>query len=410
MGPRQGVPDEMPEGSAGVTQRLKGDIRLVITQCSTFRTTDVGKYAWGRLAHFQNVEAVTAQIMELHHLPERHRPNAKRQATQLRQCLMQAREYYDASRSVTLATRPVLLYYAAMSLALAEVLMKQSADSRLEKLREFHGCHGLQLSSANSVSPSDTLTVAASALKAKPQTAPDGSARGTFEVWRRSSRELPIVGRYTQGHEGSNTTTTGVNVLMSGFDVEPDPYPANGLSLLDALLGLPQMVETLATYGVMPKLVRATCTAKRVHTNQDPSISIIVHPMLPATLDDFMNLVAFAPRGLHRVNVTEYPNGIGLQFPGTTDVPGRLPWSICTDVNNTWFSARQESLNEFGLIYVALHIAGNFARYYPDKWLAHIEVSSPLALVIDRLTEVAFDRVPLLVTSELMRRHFVEEA
>jgi hypothetical protein len=123
-----------------------------------------------------------------------------------------------------------------------------------------------------------------------------------------------------------------------------------------------------------------------------------------------MNLVEFAPRGLHRVNITEYPNGIGLQFPGALDVPGRLPWSIGTDVGNTWFSTRREFLNEFGLIYVALHIAGNFARYYPDKWLAHIEASSPLALVIDRLTEVAFDRVPLLVASELTRRYFVEEA
>ena len=387
-----------------------GRYRLIITECSTFRTTDVGKYAWGRLAHFQNIEAVTGQITDLHQLPQQQRSNARKQATQLRQCLMQAREYYDAARSVSLATRPVLLYYAVMSLALAEVLMKQSADSRLEKLREFHGCHGLQLSLANAVAPPDSLDLAATALRAKPQTAPDGSPRGTFEVWRRSSRELPIVGRYSQTHEGNITTTSRVQALMAGSDVEPEAYPKSGLSLLDALLGLPQMVEILAAYGVRPKLVRATCTALSGGDNPEPSITIIVHPALPSTMNDFMELVSFAPRGLERVNVTEYPNGIMLQFPGSIDVPGKVPWGVCPDVNNTWFSARQESLNEFGLLYVALHIAGNFARYYPDKWLAHIEVSSPLALVIDRLTEVAFDRVPLLVAGELSRRCLVAEA
>ncbi|WP_186023125.1 YaaC family protein [Burkholderia gladioli] len=383
---------------------------MIITGCGTYRTSDLGKYAWGRLAHFQNVEAVTHEIVTLHNLPERHRANARKQATQLRQCLMQAREYYDAARAVSLATRPVLLYYAVMSLALAEVLMKQSADSRLEKLREFHGCHGLQLSIADSVSPSDSLTVAANALRAKPQTAPNGAARGTFEVWRRSSRELPIVGRYTETHDGGHMSTLGISALMAGSDLEPEAYPVNGRSLLDALVGLPQMIEILASYGVVPKLVRATCTAKGGTAAQEPSISIVVHPTRPVVMDGFMNLVKFAPRGLHRVSIEEYPRGIHLSFPLDVDVPGQLPWGTSIDAGNTWFSARNESLNEFGLIYVALHIAGNFARYYPDKWLGHIEVSSPLALVIDRLTEVAFDRAPLLVACELMRRYLVAES
>lgn len=346
--------------------------------------------------------------MELHQLPDKHRANARRQATQLRQCLMQAREYCDAAQAVSLATRPVLLYYAVMSLALAEILLKQSADSRLERLREFHGCHGLQLSLASSIAPSDSLEVAATSMRAKPQTAPDGSARGTFEVWRRSSRELPIVGWYSRDAEGG-TQTSSVRALMAGADVEPDPYPASGLTLLDAMLGLPQLEEILVTYGVAPKLVRATCTAASTRTNPDPVLSIVVHPAPPETMTDFMNLVEFAPRGLHRVLITEFPSGVGLRFPATPDVPGRLPWAISTNVDNTWFSARQDSLNEFGLIYVALHIAGNFARYYPDKWLGHIEDSSPLALVIDRLTEVAFDRVPLLVAGELARRCFIAE-
>jgi hypothetical protein len=379
---------------------------MLINGCATFRAADASKYAWGRLGHFLNVDAVTKLIVDAHKLPQDQRPNAKRQATQLRQCLMQAREYYDAASTVGPATRPVLLYYAIMSMALCEVLFKQSADSRLEKLREMHGCHGLALSLANAAKPTDTLEESAQALTAKPQTAPDGSARGTFEVWRKSSREWPIVGRFYQTMDNHVQTSMPL-ALMLGADVEPDRYPATGRSLLDVLKGLPQMAEFLEIYGITPDLVRGTCTARRASPDAEPIFSLVIHPTLSHLVDKFKDLVSFAPRGAHRLIIQDYPTGLALSFPSGPDTPGQIPWAICPDLENTWFATRKESLNEFGLLYVALHIAGNFARYYPDKWLAHIEASSPLALAIDRLTDIAFERTPLLLVSELSQRCFV---
>jgi hypothetical protein len=379
---------------------------MLIKACTTFRAADASKYAWGRLGHFQNVDAVTKLIVDAHKLPQDQRPNAKKQATQLRQCLMQAREYYDAASTVGPATRPVLLYYAIMSMALCEVLFKQSADSRLEKLREMHGCHGLALSLASAVKPADTLEESAQALRAKPQTAPDGSARGTFEVWRKSSREWPIVGLFHQTMDNFLQTSMP-HTLMLGSDVEPDRYPAAGRSLLDVLKGLPQMAEFLEIYGVTPDLVRATCNLRRANQHDDAIFHMIVHPTAPHLVKGFEELVSFAPRGAHRLLINDYPTGLGLTFPIGADTPGQFPWAICTNLENTWFATRTESLNEFGLLYVALHIAGNFARYYPDKWLAHIEASSPLALTIDRLTDIAFERTPLLLLGELSQRCFV---
>ncbi|MGO4153588.1 YaaC family protein [Cupriavidus sp. YAF13] len=383
---------------------------MIIQKCATFTATDTAKYAWTRLKHFQNIDAVALQIMSLHGLPERHRPNAKRQAAQLRQCLMQAGEYFEAAKAVSLATRPVLLYYSIMSLALCEVLLKQTADSRLEKLRERHGCHGLQLSIASLLDASTPLHEAAAALKAKPQTAPDGSARGTFEVWRRSSRETPVCGIYSQPTPDGTGTTSGYRVLMIGADHEPEAFPTAGYSLFDVLVGLPQMAEFLPLYNFPAHLARATCSAQWVPEQESAIIRLVIHPTLTKLLDDFSHLVAFAPRGAHRLVVREFPSGFLLEFPWGQDAPGSLPWSISPNTSNTWFSTRRESLNEFGLLYVGLHIAGNFARYYPDKWLAHIEASSPLALAIDKLTEIAMDRAPLLTLSELTRSYFVPEA
>jgi hypothetical protein len=59
------------------------------------------------------------------------------------------------------------------------------------------------------------------------------------------------------------------------------------------------------------------------------------------------------------------------------------------------------TLNEFGYFYLALFLAGNYARYFPDKWLFDVETASPLALAIERLCEISEWRVPWLALCEM---------
>jgi hypothetical protein len=68
-----------------------------------------------------------------------------------------------------------------------------------------------------------------------------------------------------------------------------------------------------------------------------------------------------------------------------------------------------QPLNEFGFIYVALFIAGNYARYYPDRWVSDVENSTPLALAIEELLAVAETRMPWLILSELSGSYHVFE-
>jgi hypothetical protein len=71
------------------------------------------------------------------------------------------------------------------------------------------------------------------------------------------------------------------------------------------------------------------------------------------------------------------------------------------------FWTDRRCLNEFGYYYVALLIAGNYVRYYPDRWLRDVERSTPLAMAIEQLCAVAEWRVPWLTLSELRRIMFV---
>jgi hypothetical protein len=88
---------------------------MIITATTAVTDTDFERYGWTGLRRFHNVEAVQTQLSDLHKVP-RNNPNVKKQATQIRYCLQQAREYFDAANAVSLATKPVLLYYSIMNL------------------------------------------------------------------------------------------------------------------------------------------------------------------------------------------------------------------------------------------------------------------------------------------------------
>lgn len=86
-----------------------------------------------------------------------------------------------------------------------------------------------------------------------------------------------------------------------------------------------------------------------------------------------------------------------------------FPQSSMLSKDEVRFFATNHPLNEFGLFYVALYIAGNYARYFPDKWMRDIDCASPLALAVEELLVQAAQRVPLLALSELTRNYLVPD-
>jgi hypothetical protein len=116
---------------------------MIISTATEVVTSDPEAYAWANLRKFQNVELVEQSIMRLNSSDPPSRRNARKQARQIRYCLIQAREYFTAAKAVSLATKPTLQYYGVMSLALAEILLKQTGDSSLDRARHHHRHHGL---------------------------------------------------------------------------------------------------------------------------------------------------------------------------------------------------------------------------------------------------------------------------
>jgi hypothetical protein len=115
-----------------------------------------------------------------------------------------------------------------------------------------------------------------------------------------------------------------------------------------------------------------------------------------------------------RTNLREAPSGGGgildltldpISGAPNMDMPHGSPWT--REEIRFWPSS--QPLNEFGFLYVALFIAGNYTRYFPDKWLRDVESSTPLAVAIEELTDLAEWRAPWLCLCELGRNCLVRE-
>ena len=354
-------------------------------------------FAWSNLRRFANTAAVAEQIVQRFNLLKSQQKNAKKQAAQISFALSQAKEYFDAAKGASLATRPVQLYYGCMALALSEILWKGDGRVSIDKLRSSDGRHGL-IFSREAEQPLRGVEHL-DRLRAKPD------LRGTFGVWKRFARNSPLAGQGRflaqdgTGHEGPT-------LIARAADVEGPPLPASGVSLLDCAKNLPTLYESLGVFGVKSNLVRATLERLEQKTNAEIEITdtVVIHPNSIESIEAVQSEFLVSPRMVEYVSVTQPHSGLRVQFKFTSNDPGphfSLPEGTSVSPKQTYLRPKNSILSEFGYIYVALYVSGMFSRYFPDIWMQHLNQNSELALFIEMICEQAVQRLPLLTLTEL---------
>lgn len=381
---------------------------MIISNVKKVRTIDRAAYAWAGLRKYQNLDMVTHRLTSIHGVPKKFKGDVRKQALQLRYCLVQAREYFAAAAAVSIATKPNLLYYGIMSLALAEILFKQSGNSSLDRARSENRHHGLTMSLAGTPRPA-SLAEASDLLRAYPMET-GGVRRGTFELWHRGVREHPIPGNATQ-YLSQQGSTTSFQVLWGVEDLPYPPVPVTGLSLKECFQSLPFMCDHVESAGLRTNFVRGTC---RVNLWPGPEWrtehTFILHP--DAKVQSLLHQLVVNANAVDRIDLVEVSTGIRLKLSsdwiqGRTGLRVPPAVSVNTDEWRMWSTC--PPLNEFGYLYAALYLAGNYARYFPDKWLADVESSSPIAIAIEELCSIAEWRAPWLSLSELDQTLYVCE-
>ena len=382
---------------------------MIANTGSEFRSNDIAKYAWSGLKKFQNRVLTEAALIKLHSVPRKHFKNAEKQADQIRYCLIQAHEYQIAANAVSFTTKPLLIYYSIMNLALAEILFKQSGASSLDAARKQHAHHGLVLKPGDAARPAGDLTVSATKLRAEPHIQSGGGRFGTFELWHRSARETPICGDFYRD-VALGRAVRGTSAIYAGHDLELPALPISGISLLDCYRALPSMYDFLGSQSIVPSCVRATAAVRQDTNSGDTRYSITIHPANRDAISAVIDKITFRPCDVPLINITEMPSGVIIDFLSTNQIGcnvGSLPIATQINSHDFWFLGPLEFLNEFGLFYVSLYILGNYVRYFPDRWMNDVENSSPLAMSAIALIEAAEERVALLTYSELSQNLFV---
>jgi hypothetical protein len=363
----------------------------------------VASFAWSALRVFRNEEHTAAAIIKAHDLPEKFKDNARKQARQIRQCLIQAEEYARAAECVTSSTRPALQYYSLVSLATAEILFKGTGDLSLDKARSEHGHHGLALS----ISPISNKTPGAVDLVAKP--AVFGSRRsGTFELWHRLSRPNPICGPIKTFLPGNQVVTNAVAALLMSDDIEMPGMAESGHSLLDCFVHIPGLSRHLENFETHPNFARCHISRSDFQSDSSEILEVNFHPSPDDVLESIYSRIACS--SLENLSVIKYPNGRMYRFNrNREDVLFGIPNGVTLgDETYIWpYSDGETTLNYFGWLYVASYILGTYARYFPDKWMSDIERASYLATASDTFYQIAAAHAPLCVLSELSRNWMV---
>ena len=163
----------------------------------------------------------------------------------------------------------------------------------------------------------------------------------------------------------------------------------------------------------------------RFEVNEGPSVtdpiefSLVIHPGARGPINSFLEKLRFDHNRLDLLDCADLnpgcvvkwrapvaENGKGREFPLKSPIPHATAWTA----EEVLFWPEDRSLNEYGYHYVAMFIAGNYARYFPDLWLNDVERSTPLCQAIEHLLELAAWRAPLATLSELSRTYHVTEA
>lgn len=208
---------------------------------------NVYEETWRRLLEFANVELAFDEIEKRHGkaVNKRLKSNYIKQAEQIKVALLQAKEYFEATKKSTLFTSPNHLYYGATSLSTACMLLLGDGSKSLDFLRKNkeNSHHGLGFTvGANAESAKCGLNL----LELSHVEIFDG---GHFRNWYET---LPIEGKIFAIIKRQFENSFNTNLEAIGRYSAPifDQLCGSKFSIIELIKYFPDLYSELNRYGV----------------------------------------------------------------------------------------------------------------------------------------------------------------
>ncbi len=377
----------------------------------TWITTDnIAAETWRRLHEYTNIELTVDAIEQRHGKPrDKSRERAyKKQAQQIRVSILQAKEYFDAATESSLFTSPNHLYYGAIALSSASMLLLGDGRLSLDQLRKdsANAHHGLRFTTgANS-------TEAANGLGLLKNSFVEILATGHFRNWYLSLPTHSAVFAYVT-HRLENATQT--NREIRGFDPHASFKSLTGrkYSALALINWLPDLALELPRYGVTIAMSRTTHKVE-VGKNQKAIHTWLFHGGAHsiAARDEILERFKIDSRHENHLTWQFEENAVsGIvrieQDPGEKDM--HFEWPSCRESlsHNTISYAHSIDTPEVVDSFLFLYQLSMLSRYFPDLWISCLESQCRAAKLIEQSVDVLKKKFPTLILSLLAQDDIV---
>ena len=310
-------------------------------------------------------------------------------------CILQAREYFEASRSVTIATAPTLCYYGRVSLC-AAVAIFRGRDVTLRSLPKSHGLTTDDLASCRDVLDAACRVDSSGVF-------PLIGALGlpeycTYERWLPPSDQYIPVGPAHFAvalHRENSWLTRAADtklVLRDLLSRLPDigfeawTHPGIRLSALACTVSLERMDERPVTSARF-----------RIHCDDAEQADRLLE-MMRASYPAWHHVAGEG--GIHEFRTGDVPDPFAEPCPPLRDSTSGDTFVVLPGIQGT--PVMPELLDWLA----AGFITGSLTRYYPQVWLGRSRLKPETGLLTERFARTAPRRFPNLVLNLLYGRLF----
>lgn len=388
----------------------------MIRLANEIRTENPNKEMWQYLSLFCNYEYCLESIINRNKEIDliKDKDNIKKQIAQIRLSLKQAEEYFSAAATVSLITKPLLIYYGYVALSRALILLKNDGTYSYDymRMKEKHNHHGLNIKknfiNNNAKGIADFLASIKCEINYNNEI-----PWGNFTVFYNSLDSDVILVKSSVAYENSQLRATGYN-LLNTFEKYEIASLKRDIDLLSLFKHLPDFYSFLKVQNIQSNLFPGffkinSLQKTKIRTDNKPveddelfKYECIMNNLDQNTIEWFIDKYAqknvsfsvFAPSAIRCIieeRLKKDENGITYLPDATSSISEEIYFIKCDD----------DFIIESASHYMILFMLSILCRYYPDIWVSKLSTLSGFSELISYYMDIAFRKTPNLILNQM---------
>ncbi|MEZ2279700.1 MAG: YaaC family protein [Microcoleus sp.] len=362
--------------------------KMMLQESKTLRLRylDLEKQIWKELSFFLDSkylkQCLKVNFKDLKIRPER----IENKANDIKYCIRQAKDYFESAKISSLITKPLLIYYGLMSLAIALLIFKNQ-DKVLDSISQSHGLQVDNYPILCQVSRKKIMDIEANLNK-----------KGTFF----DIANLHFFERFNLSVKGTENIENASKTYKKAISFN-ETYPnCTKVKLRDIFANITEIYKEVNLVHAIPgKVCLASPISYQRDAQQDDTLILRVskefytQDKLKENFSILENCVSYAETDDYWFYKSEQKTNLSIND---------LPLIKNSILNETFIVADKGNdliASDLIIYYLVFFIFGSIARYKPSLWRIILEdpVHS-LGTIPESLCEIAYTKLPLLILSE----------